>query len=485
VLARRTFPAGLRLPSHKGVASRQPLRLAAPPALAVVALDQGSGTEARPVVRPGERVRVGTCVGRALEPSATAVHAPTAGIVRAVEVRATAAGAGSGLCVVIENDDSDEPERECAPIAWQSLAPGDLLDAVRNAGIAGLGGGAFPAGEKLATARSRAVGHLVLNGAECEPWICCDDALMRARAADVVQGAQVMLHACGASRCTIAVEDDKPEAIAAVRAAIAAAGDGRIEFLALGTAYPAGAERQLLSAATGIEVPHDALPPAAGLLCQNVHTAAAVAAFVRTGAPLATRIVTVTGSGVRQPANLEARIGTPVAELIHACGGYLSNPQRLIAGGIMTGRALATDEVPLTQAVNCILAATSHDLARPGQEFPCIRCGDCADVCPAGLLPQQLHRGVATGNAALLERYGLEDCIECGCCDYVCPSAIPLTAGFRAARAEARMRHDAQRRANEARERHARHERRLKAAAEEQRLAFEAARRRARGEGGE
>ncbi len=410
------------------------------------------------------------------------MRAPVAGVVRAVEIRDTAGAAGSGLCVEIENDGSDEPEREFKPIDWQSMRPDELLEAILDAGIAGLGGAAFPTAAKLERARSRAVPHLVLNGAECEPWICCDDALMRERADDVLHGAQVMLHASGASRCTIAVEDDKPEAVAAVQAAIAAAGDERIDLLSLGAIYPAGAERQLLATVTGIEVPFDALPTAAGLVCQNVGTAAAVSRFVRSGAPLTTRIVTVTGSGIRLPANLEARIGTPVAGLVEACGGYASDPRRLLAGGIMTGRAIATDAVPLTQAINCIVAATTADLAGRVTESPCIRCGDCANVCPAGLLPQQLHRGIVSSNTALVERHGLEDCIECGCCDYVCPSGIALTTVFRAARAEARVRHDERRRADEARARHARHQARIEAATEDERRAFEAARRRARGE---
>ncbi len=461
---------------------RQPLQQAPSPVIAIIALDQGSGTAAAPTVGTGERVRLGTLIGRAPGLSAPPVRAPVAGIVRAVQVRDTADAAGSGLCVAIENDGSDEPEREFTRINWQSMRPDELLEAIRDAGIAGLGGGAFPTAEKLERARSRAVPHLVLNGAECEPWICCDDALMRERADDVLHGAQVMLHASGASRCTIAVEDDKPEAIAAVQAAIAAAGDERIEMIALGAVYPAGAERQLLATVTGIEVPFDALPTAAGLVCQNVGTAAAVSRFVRTGAPLTTRIVTVTGSGIRIPANLEARIGTPVAELVEACGGYASDPQRLLAGGIMTGRAISTDAVPLTQAINCIVAATTADLAGRVTETPCIRCGDCANVCPSGLLPQQLHRGIVSANAALIARHGLEDCIECGCCDYVCPSGIALTAVFRAARAEARIRHEERRRADEARERHARHQARVEVAAEDERRAFEAARRRARGE---
>jgi electron transport complex protein RnfC len=481
--ARSTLPEGLRLAAHKALAMQRPLRSARAPACAVVALDQGSGYAAQALVAAGVRVRVGTPIGRALDGMATNVHSPVAGIVRAVEVRETAGSAGQGPCVVIDSDGTDEVEPGRHPIAWESLRPDELLERLRGAGIAGLGGAAFPASAKLATARARQVAHLVLNGAECEPWICCDDALMRERASDVVLGAQVMLQATGAARCTIAIEDDKPEAIATLRTALAAAADARLELISLRAVYPAGAERQLLATVTGQEVPHDALPPMIGLLCQNVGTAAAVAGFARTGHPLTSRIVTVTGSGVQAPANVEARIGTPIADLIAACGGYCCGPQRLIAGGTMTGRALATDAVPVTQAVNCVVAATARDLAVRRPEMPCIRCGDCAQACPAGLLPQQLHRAVLADDAAQLGRHGLEDCIECGCCDYVCPSQIPLTERFRAARAAARLRADEQRRAAEARDRFARRERRVAEAVDAERREFEAARRRARGEG--
>jgi len=239
----------------------------------------------------------------------------------------------------------------------------------------------------------------------------------------------------------------------------------------------------LIEAVTGREVPHDALPPAIGVVCQNVGTAAAVARFVGTGEPVVSRIVTVTGSGVACPGNLEVRIGTPIAELIAACGGYQDDPARLIVGGAMTGQSLSSDLVPTTKGVNCIVAATLADLAIRDPEMPCIRCGDCASACPARLLPQQLHRAAQADDRDALARLGLADCIECGCCDYVCPSQIPLTARFHAARLRMRL-HDAERqRAAEARERFERHERRLAEQAEVERLAFEAARRRARGTG--
>jgi len=479
--ARNRFPAGLELPPHKALALQHGIQPAPEPARAFVAMDQGSGHAATPAIAVGERVRIGTRIARATHANGTPVSSPVAGTVVSIEEHETASPAGRGLCIVVDNDGSGVVDPACEPLCWESMPPYEVLARIQDAGIAGLGGAAFPAAAKLGAGRAHEVTHLVLNGAECEPWICCDEALMRERAADVLLGARVMLHASGASHCTIAVEDDKPEAIAALRAA---ATDPRMQITAIGTVYPAGAERQLLHAVTGMEIPHREHPPTVGLLCQNVGTAAAVARLVTTGEPAIRRIVTVTGSGVGRPANLDARIGTPLAELAVACGGYQRDPRRLIAGGTMTGRALETDEVPLTLAVMCVVAATAADLAVRGAEMPCIRCGDCARVCPAGLLPQQLHRALLAGDEPLLERHGLVDCIECGCCDYVCPSRIPLTARFQRARAASSLRHEERLRAAHLRARFERHERRMAEAAEAERRAFEDARRRARSERG-
>jgi electron transport complex protein RnfC len=477
--SRPALPAGLRLDARKARSLQQPLRPAPAPEVAVLSLDQGSGEAAEPTVAVGTRVGIGTRVARAVGTAASDLHSSVAGVVVAIATRLTATGLGR--CISIENDATDARDPALAPLAWRALDGITLLDRLRGAGIAGLGGAAFPTAGKLALARANAAGHLILNGAECEPWICCDDALMRERAADVVLGGQVMLAACGATRCTIALEDDKPEAAAAIAAAIAAAQDGRVELVELPAIYPLGAERQLIEAVTGREVPHDALPPAIGVVCQNVGTAAAVARFVSTGEPAVTRIVTVTGSGVARPGNLEIHIGTPIAAVVAACGGYQDDPARLIVGGAMTGRSVSSDLVPTTKGINCIVAATLADVAIRGPEMPCIRCGDCATACPARLLPQQLHRAAQADDRDALTRLGLADCIECGCCDYVCPSQIPLTARFHAARLGMQL-HDAERRrAIEARERFERHERRLAEQAEAERLAFEAARRRARG----
>jgi electron transport complex protein RnfC len=469
---------GLRLDSHKSRPLERPIHVVPPPPTLVLALDQGTGEDALPVVRPGEAVRVGSVVAAA-SGAATALHSPVSGTVREIAVRPTPRGASR--CVVIENDGRDDPVAPAAPIDWRAVGGSALIERIAAAGTAGLGGAAFPTATKLALARATGAELLLLNGAECEPWICCDAALMRERAADVVLGAQVMLAASGTQGCVIAIEDDKPEAIAEMESAARAAADGRIAVRVLPAVFPLGAEGPLVAAVTGREVPHDGWPPQVGVVCQNVGTAAAVARLVQDGRPLLSRVVTVTGSGVKQPANVEACIGTPVEQLVAACGGYTGEGARCIAGGSLTGRSIDGDDVPVTKGMNCVLLASDADLPARSPEMPCIRCGDCAAVCPAGLLPQQLHVAARSDDSAALARFGLSACIECGCCDYVCPSAIPLTTRFRAARERQHLADLERRRALEAKARYERHQRRLAEQAEAEREAFDDARRRARG----
>jgi electron transport complex protein RnfC len=480
--ARPALRGGLRIESHKARPLEQPIATLPPPAIAVLALDQGSGEPAQAILPPGTPVRIGTriAIGRG---GAADLHSPVSGTVTCIESLPSAAG--TGPCVVVANDGRNERDSGLAPFDWTTLDPAALLERLASGGLAGLGGAAFPTAGKLALARAAGVEWLLVNGAECEPWICCDDALMRERAADVVLGTRVLLAACGAARATIALEDDKPEARAVLASALAASGDDRIELVVLPAVYPLGAEGLLIAAVTGREVPRGALPPEVGVLCQNVGTAAGVARLVTEGLPLLSRVVTVTGGGVRRPRNLEARIGTPIADLVAACGGYdeLQPPVRLVAGGSLTGRALASDAVAVTKGLNCVLIAAATDLPARVAEMPCIRCGDCATTCPVGLLPQQLHRAAMADDAAGLERFGLADCIECGCCDYVCPSGIPLTARFHAARERQQLHEAGRRRAAEAKRRYERHRRRLDEQVETERRAFEEARRRARGDG--
>jgi electron transport complex protein RnfC len=272
---------------------------------------------------------------------------------------------------------------------------------------------------------------LLLNGAECEPYISCDDVLMREGARDIVFGARVLLHALAAQTCVIAIEDDTPQSAAALGAAIAEVHDQRIQLHRVATVYPAGGEKQLITTVFGVEVPAGGLPADVSTVCLNVGTAAAVAQWIRDAQPLTSRIVTVTGDGVREQRNLEVPLGTSIAALIYDCGGYTGRMSRLIMGGSMMGQALPHDDLPVIKATNCIIAASPLDLQPRGPEMPCIRCGNCAAVCPAVLLPQQLHWYAQARDLQALETHGLLDCIECGCCDYVCPSQIPLAERFR------------------------------------------------------
>jgi electron transport complex protein RnfC len=483
MVARSAFPAGLALDAHKQWAAGPPIIELPPPAQVVLALDQGSGSMAQPVVAVGAKVAIGTLVARAGDAYAAAIHASIAGTVIAIEQREAAVDGGRGVCIVIASDGTAATDSTLRPLPdVAALDPEELVRQMRDAGIAGLGGAAFPTATKLAAARARGVQQLLLNGAECEPWICCDDALMRSSASEVVRGAQLLRRALGAETCVIAVEDDKPEAITALRAALAPQDDAALSLAVVPAVYPQGAERQLITTVTGIEVPSGGLPADAGVICQNVATAAAVARWAQSGEPAVSRVVTVTGSGVARPCNVRAPIGTPLAALIDAAGGYQGTPLRLIAGGSMTGRALASDEVGLTKAINCVLVATGGDLGvrLHAREAPCIRCGDCAAVCPAGLLPQQLHRATLADDSESLRRLGAHDCIDCGLCDFVCPSQIPLADRFREARRRLRVADAAAVSAAAAKARFERREQRLSAASAAEQQALDAARSRAR-----
>jgi electron transport complex protein RnfC len=274
---------------------------------------------------------------------------------------------------------------------------------------------------------------LILNGAECEPRITCDDALMRSEPDSILLGAQIMLRILEADECLIAVKEHST-ACDHLQASIDGLNDDRFRLERVPDLYPAGGEAQLINLLKGIEVPHEGLPWDTGVICQNVATAAALADFFSNAEPLISRIVTVSGRGVRQPVNVRARIGTPLSDLIECAGGYTDEAQRLIMGGPMMGIALPDDALPVTKACNSLFVAGQSELPATAPEMPCIRCGECATACPVNLMPQLLLQSARAQDFARLETLALPDCIECGCCDYVCPSHIPLTQQFRAAK---------------------------------------------------
>jgi Na+-translocating ferredoxin:NAD+ oxidoreductase subunit C len=341
----------------------------------------------------------------------------------------------SATCILIETDGLDERWGGYEPLpSYAELGPTELRARVRAAGVVGLGGAAFPTAVKLGA--GSAMKLLILNGAECEPYICCDELLLRERPQEVITGAQALMRALEIGRCCIAIEADKPLAQRALEAALTAAGETRIQLAVVPAIYPEGGERQLIKVLTGQEVPARGVPPDIGYLCQNVGTAAAVARAVLRGEPLISRIVTVTGEGVARPRNLEVRLGTPVAALIEACGGYTEQAAHLLMGGAMMGFPLTDDSLPVIKGTNCIVAASREEIRPRAPAMPCIRCGECAEACPAQLLPQQLYWHARAGELDRLDEYHLFDCIECGCCDVACPSQLPLTQYFRFAKTE-------------------------------------------------
>jgi electron transport complex protein RnfC len=423
---------GIKLEPRKEPATQSLFQVASTPAEVVLPLEQHAGLPASACVKVGERVRMGQVVAEPADDFGSHMHAPVSGKVMAIEARPHRDGVA--LCIVLANDARDERDDSFlgAP-KFASLDPAALRSLIGRGGLVGLGGAAFPTATKLQQGATAHAKELILNGAESEPYIACDQVLMELRAGEVLAGAQVLLHALEADRCRIVIEDDKPQALANMRSALGRLGDSRITINSLPSIYPAGWEGQIVAALTGREVPRGKLPADIGAICQNVATAAAVAAWVLRGEPLIKRMVTVAGGGVQQPRTLEARIGASLASLIADCGGYREGVEALIVGGPMMGLSVPSDQIPLVKATNCVLAALPSEL-QSRETLPCIRCGDCSLVCPAGLLPQQLDWYARVNNGGALEELGLWDCIECGCCDYVCPSQIPLAEHFRRAK---------------------------------------------------
>ncbi|WIM05975.1 MAG: electron transport complex subunit RsxC [Candidatus Nitricoxidivorans perseverans] len=428
------FHGGIKPAYHKEPSTTQPIGVAPLPAELVIPLHQSIGGVPRPLVKAGETVKKGQLVGAPDGFVSSAVHASTSGTVKAVEMRLMPHTSGlSALCVVIEPDGRDE-WIEHGPVPWRSLPPDEVRDILRDAGVVGLGGAVFPSYLKVNPGKQGKLDTLVINGAECEPFITCDDMQMRERGEAIVRGAALLRDLTKAGQVLIGIEDNKPEAVTAMRAAVEKTGEARIEVVPVPTRYPAGGAKQLIRVLTGIEVPHGKRSTDYGVQCFNTGTAFAIYEALALGQPLVSRIVTVAGN-VDRPRNFEVRIGTPMKDVIAMCGPK-PDTDRLIMGGPMMGFRMPADAVPVVKAANCILVGSKALFPPPPPEMPCIRCGECAKVCPSDLQPFEMYwfsRAKIFGKA---QEYHLFDCIECGCCAYVCPSRIPLVDYYRFAKSE-------------------------------------------------
>jgi len=456
------FPGGLRLRHHKQVACRRTVQRPPLPPRLYIAVRQHQGQSGRLLVESGQHVLKGEALTEAGNDFIVPEHAPTSATVEGLIDHPAALPPGSTQrCIVLIPDGEDRWTQRHALDQWRQRAPGEIIDHLHRSGLAGLGGAMFPSAAKL-RGDWPGLHTLILNGAECEPWIACDEMLMRERAAAVVEGGLILALAAGASRVVIAIEDRmgvvEQKLLDACRKLDC--GDA-VRIRKVFTIYPEGGERQIIQALTGREVPHDGLPQDLGLVVHNVGTAAAVRDAVVEGRPLIERIVTVTGPGITSPCNLLALIGTPFAHLVEAAGGYRPDVTRLILGGPMSGIALPSDEIPVTKGSNCLLALTRRETKPAQPAMPCINCGECVRVCPARLLPQTLFKLIEAENYDAAADYDLPDCIECGCCAAVCPSHIPLVDFYKHGKDELARRQLDQRRAALARRRFEMREARL------------------------
>ena len=456
---------GIHPPEHKDLSNLTPIQPAPLPKRLVLPLTQHLGAPAEPCVTLGERVLKGQQIAVASGFVSAPLHAPTSGVVSFIGPQPYPHVSGMLANAIVIDSDGEDKWIDLHPQPdYRELERPALLELIRQAGISGLGGAGFPTAVKLSPPPTQTIRTLIINGTECEPYITADDLLMREKAAELVAGIEILAHLIQPQEVLIGIEDNKPEAIAAVRAAI---GERPFTLKVFPTKYPSGGEKQLIQILTGEEVPSGGLPADIGMLCQNVGTCVAIHDAVLLGKPLISRITTLTGEALARPMNVEVLIGTPVDELLAFAGLDQHRLNRLIMGGPMMGFSLPSLEVPVVKTTNCLLASTLEELPPPPPALPCIRCGECAEVCPVSLLPQQLHFFALGQEHEQLKAHNLFDCIECGACAYVCPSNIPLVQYYRAAKGEIRELEQKQQKAEHSKQRFELRQERLRRAEEQ------------------
>ena len=431
------FPGGVHPPENKEQSTRTAIATPPLPEILIIPLSQNSGAPAQAVVTVGEKVLKGQLLGRATGFVSAPVHAPTSGTIIAMDMHPAAHHSGlEEYCLFLKPDGLDQ-WCELHPLPnYTKIDPEELVQRIYDAGVVGLGGAGFPAAVKMASRKLSKIHTLIINGAECEPYITCDDMLMRERAEQIVSGIQILEYILQPEQILIGIEDNKPEAL--LNMANACTGKERVNVFSVPTKYPSGDAQRLIWLLTGKEVPSDGRSVDIGIICYNVGTVLAVHDAIVEGKPLISRITTLTGEALKRPGNVETLIGTPVHALLQFAGLQEYQLSVLIQGGPMMGITLETSVVPIIKTSNCIIAGSHEEFPPSPPAQPCIRCGDCASACPLMLQPQQLYFYAKSQNHPQLFNQNLFDCIECGACAYVCPSAIPLVQYYRAAKDEIR-----------------------------------------------
>ncbi len=455
-----SIKGGVHPSFNKECSTQKPVGIPAIPKTLVIPVVQHIGEAGHIIVESDQYIYKGQPLTDLPEGLGAITHAPTSGRVQIIEERSVPHVSGlTAICVVIDTDgkeDWGEYQRPGYSSDYKSIDAMELCERLHTSGLVGMGGAAFPSAAKFAASRKQNHGldTLIINGAECEPYISCDDMLMRSWADEIVEGIHVLLHILKPKGCLVAIEDNKPEAITAMQQALDKRHTNPIKIITIPTIYPSGDEKQLIRILTGKTLAKKVLPFEQGILVQNVATVHSVYKAVVKGQPLISRMITVTGRGIKNPQNFQVLIGTSFKHLIEQAGGYTDKVERLIMGGPMMGYSMKTDELPVIKATNCILALPKEDLPySPDMAMPCIRCGKCMDACPVDLLPQQLFWHAKANEFDKIEEYKLSDCIECGCCSYVCPSKIPLVSYYRYAKSEIREENKKKQQVDIARER--------------------------------
>lgn len=426
---------GVHAEERKEQSTGLPIHTLGIPPVLNLPLRQHAGKAAEPVVKVGDHVLKGQLIATSTGDDVCAsLHAPTSGTVTAIgPVTAPHPSSLTTEAITIETDGLDATPEAGEPVDPMTLSPAEIADCVDQAGIVGLGGATFPAALKLKSGARQKIDTLILNGSECEPYLTCDDMLMRERAEGIISGARLIQRAIGANRVVAGIEDNKPEAIAAMQAAAGAYDDVSVQVIP--ARYPMGSAKQLIHAIMGREVPAGGRSSEVGALVHNVATAFAVHQALYEKRPLISRIVTLSGQCVDTPRNVEVLLGTPVSWLLEHSGGLNSNPSRIVMGGPMMGQILRTQDVPVTKGASGILALAEPEISKT-ESSPCIRCGSCVNACPMGLVPLEMARHSNAEDFEGATEFGLKDCILCGSCAYVCPSHIPLVQYFQFAKGE-------------------------------------------------
>lgn len=428
------FHGGIHPPSRKERTNQKPVALLDIPDRLYIPLRQHIGVAGKVLVKAGDRVLKGQALTQAENAMAVPVHAPTSGTVLAIELHTSAHPSSLAEPTLILAPDGMDEWRPRKPLDPEQVDAYTLLERIQESGISGMGGAGFPTHIKVNV--KQPVDYLIINAVECEPYITADDLLMQERASDIIAGIGILVKLLNPKAVLIGIEDDKPIAAASLKAAIGQKDNYFVREVP--TKYPSGGEKQLIQLLTNKEVPAGRRPLDIGIVMQNVGTAFAIAQAVLDDIPLIHRVVTVAGETLAQQQNVLALIGTPISDLLNACGFQAEPAQRIIVGGPMMGFAIADWSVPVVKTTNCILAPTENELGAAVEEMDCIRCAACADACPASLLPQQLLWYSKAKDQGKLTEYNLSDCIECGACAYVCPSEIPLVHYYRVAKADIR-----------------------------------------------